>query len=340
MDLSNNKEISSFDLSLLRKYVSRTLSDEETYHIGVFLKKNPEYSELLKELTLADLDRIEKVNSHANRTVVSKLNKGRGRVVYLGIAAVAVIVLGVIIFNSKEAKEDEWSAKQNVNDADRMEIIALDTSAVTPQDYQKVFVADTFYYVNTDEVIPEVAIEFIEDKIEDQKIIQPVHQLTKEDSLPQSVTMIANHSENSNVDKSMAFAAELDYRQSVSVESDFAQAYKVGQTKSFAGEIGGYAYDPKGMPHYGVSESDFYSYLEDQLNADTLLTKINKKMEAKVSFEVNSKGKVENVSVVKCNHKQLCMRLTEIFEDFPDWQPADFKGKKGSVHYVIQVNYK
>ena len=93
------------------------------------------------------------------------------------------------------------------------------------------------------------------------------------------------------------------------------------------------------MPYFGKKEDDFYKYLQNQLDGDNTLLGIEKKMKARVSFEVNNKGKVSNVQIINCNHKQLCMSLSTIFDNIPDWNPAENKGKKGRVHYVIEVVY-
>lgn len=350
--MSNQSNISSYDLSLLRKYVSKNLNDEETYLFGAFLRKHPEYKEIIEGLTLADLEKIEQVSLLSNSKVQRQVNGGRLKLVGLAAAAITMLIVGSVWYQQGKGfdYENNPSAISEVDSANSgQELLAYDTSKVSPQFDKEDMVTDTFYYVNRDELTPELAIEFIEEKMpedvkqvvnESKGNIVENEKLTEKDTLPQSVTMLANEPAEEKKSVSFEFVASLDYRQSVAVEDNVAGAYKVGNTKSFAGAIGGYEYDPEGMPHYGKSEDEFYQYLEKQLNADTLLTKIFKKMEAKVSFEVDNKGRVENVNVVKCNHKQLCLKLTEIFENFPDWQPADFKGKKGSVHYVIQVNYE
>lgn len=343
----NNKEnISSFDLSLLRKYVTETMSRKEEEQFSVFLKKYPEYKELLDTLTLADLEKIESVNASSLSAVKNKVTRVKRKAMLMVAAAVIILITLSIVFDLKEVDEDkEWAQSDEVQ-KEQKDLVALDTSVVTPLSYQKEIIRDTFYYVNTDEATPEVAIEYIEEKEEMKdwkETPDPVQPLTHADSLPQSVTMLAEDHEvnpSEENEKSFAFTTSLDYRQSLAVEDNVAGAYKVGQTKSFAGPIGGYEYDPNGMPYFGEEEGALYDYIEQQLREDKLLTKIQKSMEAKVSFEVDNKGHVENVNVVKCNHKQLCLKLTEIFEQMPDWYPADFKGKKGSVHYVIQVSYK
>lgn len=343
----NKKEnISSFDLPLLRKYVTKTLSLQEEERFNIFLKDHPEYKELLDTLTLTDLEKIESVNTSSLSVVKNKVNRVKRRAILMVAAAVVVLITLSIVFDLKEVDNGkEWAQSDEVQN-EQNDLLALDTSVVTPESYQKEIIKDTFYYVNTDEATPEVAIEYIEEKEEMKEWKEtpdPVQPLTHADSLPQSVTMLAEDHEvksSEENEKSFAFTASLDYRQSLAVEDNVAGAYKVGQTKSFAGPIGGYEYNPNGMPYFGEKEGALYDYIEQQLKEDKLLTKIQKSMEAKVSFEVDNKGHVENVNVVKCNHKQLCLKLTEIFEQMPDWYPADFKGKKGSVHYVIQVSYK
>lgn len=339
--------ISSLELSLLRKYVSGTLDEKETADLNAFLAAHPEYNEVLEGLTLADLEKIEEVSAHSSARVQHKVTgkkwKGYGWVA----AAVGVLILGSVWYQSgKEHDFTNTALAENDSTDAQQDLVAIDTSTVTPALYHKEITQDTFYYINTDEVVPELAIEYIEENEKDkeqpteikEKNLANQEVITQADTLPQSVTFVPKPDQPKK--HSFEFVASLDYRQSVEVESNYASAYKVGQTKSFAGPIGGYEYDPKGMPQYGSSEEDFYQYIEQALQADTLLRKISKPMEAKVSFEVDHKGRVENVSVVKCNHKQLCLKLSDIFEQFPDWQPADFKGKKGSVHYVIQVIYE
>lgn len=336
--MSKSTNISSYDLSLLRKFVTKTLNNQENDLFNTFLESNPEYKEIL---TLTDLEKIEMVSTKSVSIVNKKINGVIRKVMYVVLAAAAVLVVIGLLFNPPETVQGkDVAVQEDSNHSEHSELVALDSSVVSSESYHKEISVDTFYYVNTDDVQPEVAIEYIEENKKEQ--IKPIAKviLAEADSVDTEKIKVVDKDVPFKKEKTFGFIAELDYRQSVAVESYYAQAYKVGQTKSFAGEIGGYEFNPEGMPQFGDDESAFYNFLEKELSTDTLLTKINKKMEAKVSFEVNHKGKVEHVSVVKCNHKQLCMKLTDIFENIPDWQPADFKGKKGSVHYVIQVNYE
>lgn len=341
--MSNNSNISSYDISLLRKYVSKHLNDEEAYLFNAFLKRHPEYKEIVEGLTLADLAKIESVSNASVSKVRNLVNSGQRKMILWSAIAVLAIIVFYQVIDWPNAGKSEYEISDTVKQKEAPELISLDTSLITQDLYQKGVEKDTFYYVNTEEDIPVVAIEYIEEKniiVQDE---QKLHQYGNDDSLPQSNEKIKidqlDLAEN-EVKELFVFSTSLAYRQSIAVEDNVAGAYKVGNTKSFAGPIGGYEYDPSGMPFFGENEEDLYDYINGQLSSDTLLTAISKKMEAKVSFEVDNKGIIKEVNVVKCNHKQLCLRLTEVIEQMPNWNPSELKGKKGSVHYVIEVTFE
>lgn len=342
--MKTNQNISSIDISLLRKFVTDTLSSEESKQLSAFLVANPEYKEVLEGLTLEDIEKIAAV-SKASVAKVQQVSGQKWKGYGWAAAMVGVLIAGSIWYQNGSTSANNTQVAESSDDTSaQQDLIALDTSSNEPMIEDVAYVADTFYYVNTDESVPEVTVEYVIDNQEDQELAfkNPVEvPVIETDSTPEKEEI---HEEKVApiIEEEIAFTfnASLDYRQSVAVESNYAAAYKVGQTKSFAGPIGGYEYSPEGMPYFGDKEEDFYTFLEQELSADTLLTKIHKTMEARVSFEVDHKGNIEKVSVVKCNHKQLCMKLAEIFENVPKWEPSEHKGKKGSAHYVIQVIYE
>lgn len=338
--MSKKEIISTLSINLIRKLISNTLSKEEQNEVDLFLVNNPEYKELFAGMNLADLQKLERVNNAAEHVIQKRENTGYTRL-FFGIAGVMLILLIGSVWYQFSNLEQGFDDQNNL--ATDTNLLEQDVAFSQENDKTiilKETVVDTFYYLNKDEKEPHLKIESIEPSKPKLAFVEESKSKQLATDSIQKITSDKKEVILQQPKKVKEFIAVLDYRQSLAVESDYANAYKVGQTKSFAGEIGGYEFDPSGMPHFGESDQALYDYVVAELKMDTLLNSIHKFMEAKVSFEVSAKGHVENVNVVKCNHKQLCMKLTEIFESFPTWYPAENKGKKGSVHYVIQVSYE
>lgn len=241
--MKGNTGITSFELSLLRKYVTDSLSSSEEQAFDFFLQRNPEFKDLLDELTLADLDKIEQISYNSLKRVQKGLNGSKWVKLGGATAVITVLIVGSVWFQYHQRNNFNDTAQQEENVANtQQDMVAIDTSIVTPETYHKEVVMDTFYYVNRDEETPELAIEYIEEKPEekieigqknkkekDKSDIAEQNTFTKEDSLPQSVTMIDNSKINVDKEDDFDFTVSLDYRQSIAVESGYASAYKVGQ---------------------------------------------------------------------------------------------------------------
>ena len=90
--------------------------------------------------------------------------------------------------------------------------------------------------------------------------------------------------------------------------------------------------------------NEFYSqYNFNAINLNLLFSMVQvlqEKMKSNVSFVANSKGKVKDAFVQKFNHRLFAISVMEIIENIPDFNPADFKGKKGDVHYVLKFVFE
>ena len=102
----------------------------------------------------------------------------------------------------------------------------------------------------------------------------------------------------------------------------------------------GYSYEIEGMPNFNGGDAELLSYIDNELSSDELINGKRRKMKASLSFVVTNKGKIKDVLVQNCNHKQFGMSLMQIMENMPDWNPSDFKGKKGKAHYVLKIVFE
>jgi hypothetical protein len=333
--MNSNKDISSLGLGLIRKYVTKTLLTGEKTKVDKFIEEHPDLKSSLDEMTLADLKDLEAISTN----VINKLPKKKTAFPYGSVAAILIVLIGTLwYFNSQSgsnAKDGPMAEEKQekvipVSDSSEVKTIPV-TSEVDLAN--KTVEVDTFYTVKKKGKNFEFDIESTNQTvaiIEESK--PPVINIENKEEIEKDKL-------NPIVEKHFKFKTNLEYRQSVAVESDFASAHKVGNTSAYAGAIAGYEYDAEGMPFYGESDDEFYKFIESQLASDKTLEGITKKMQARVSFEVNNKGKVNDVKIINCNHKQLCMSLSDIFENIPDWYPGTIKGKKGRAHYVIEVLY-
>lgn len=319
----------------MRKYVSQTLSASEQSKVDDFLAIHPEMKNALDGMTLNDLNDVANISSNVNAK--TKVNQSSRLISYAGIAALILVLIGTVWFASLQNKENaEVIVVQEDNGPKKL----ADTIHKQSKPEEKLAVVEIVEEVDTFYTVEKKGDSFkfdVESTAKVNAIVEENH--TKDVKVNQVVEVNEKMPKPEIVEKNFNYSVSLEYRQSVEVESNFANAHKVGGTMSYAGPIAGYQYEESGMPIFKTGDEVFYHYLESELSKDPSLEGIAKKMQARVSFEVNNKGKVNDVKIINCNHKQLCMSLSNIFETIPDWNPSEHKGKKGRVHYVIEVVY-
>jgi TonB family protein len=59
-----------------------------------------------------------------------------------------------------------------------------------------------------------------------------------------------------------------------------------------------------------------------------------------VAYEINKKGKVENVEVKRGANPLLDAEAVRVVSSMPDWTPAEANGKKVRVEMVVPINFK
>ena len=159
-----------------------------------------------------------------------------------------------------------------------------------------------------------------------------------------SVIILDKQEEKTEIQKPVLqkrFITSIEYRQTAHVEDNFySQSKTMGKTSSYASPINGYSYEIEGMPIFKGSDEALLSYINSELSSDELINGIRRTMKASLSFVVTNKGKIKDVLVQNCNHRQFGMSLMQIMENMPDWSPSNFKGKKGKVHYVLKIVFE
>ena len=323
----------------MRKYATKTLSKREKVEVDVFLSENPEMKETLENMSLYEVAQVDQITKNVSKKLFSKNNY----IAYASmIAGVAILIGGLIYYqnstpNTVESKNEIADNTQKVYDS----VVVEKANEVALTELTTIVEVDTLYSVEKKGKNIQLNMESTEQNTviveKKNKTDLAIEVEDKNEEAPNE--LVVNKNKAVNPEKQYEFIISLDYRQSIDVEDAFASGNKVGSTNAYAGQIAGYEYSDDGMPYFGEKENDFYQYLQKQLKADHTLQGIEKKMKARVSFEVNNKGRVTDVHIINCNHKQLCMSLSEIFDNIPDWYPAENKGKKGKVHYVIEVVY-
>jgi hypothetical protein len=304
--------------------------------VDAFLLENPEMKDLLEGMSLYDVAQVDEISKNVRRRITERRNYWlQGAVA----AIIIVLISSVIWYNTNNNTEIVETSVPAEEPAKKDVPLIVEPINEEVQIAEAIMELDTFYTVEKKGKEVKLNVEstsLIVTNFHEKETIQDNNSVQNNIKEPADKIISKPIQENK---KSFNFIVSLDYRQSVEVESAFASGNKVGATNAFAGPVAGYAYNDEGMPYFGQSDEDFYDFLQEKLENDSTLDGISKKMQARVSFEVNNKGKVTDVRIMNCNHKQLCLSLSTLFENIPDWNPAENKGKKGRVHYVIQVQY-
>ncbi len=337
-----DKHIDNVSLKELKGYVAGTLHTSERERVQRFLEQHPEMEEVVKELTLADLGVVSNITSNVNSRIDQAVG-GKKSVPYGWIAVAAVLAVGVTIFVSNSSEETQQMVEENVQP--EKNILVPEDTAVEEQESIVFTDDDTLYNfelkgnnIHIEEKVREEVYftEKVKANEPDDLIVEVKDTVVNEEPLPKEDNGFKPIQPREKV-----FSTSIAYRQSAEVEDEFySQSKTMGKTTAYAAPIKGYVYEEEGMPYFGSSDEDLMSFIQNRLDEDELLEGINRKMKANLSFMVTSKGKIKDVLIQNCNHRQLGLSLANIMEQMPDWNPAEKKGKKGKVHYVLTITYK
>jgi len=334
--MSKDKHIDNISEKVWNAYFSGVILTSDKERVETFLKQYPEFEEEFKAVSAGDVASIKKITKNINARVESQTKSKKSPVLWMGAVATVVIIVVVVLYNQN-------SVSNQIADNDiKEEIVApvdsTEKHVVNPDLLSDQTIDDTMFFFERKGGDIEV----------EELVVEVKHVVLPEVILPviesDSGFVADKDDEKVEVQKEVykkSFTTSVDYRQTVHVEDNFySQSKTMGKTTSYASPIKGYSYEIEGMPNYKGSDEELLLYINDRLESDELLSGIRRKMRANLSFVVTNKGKIKDVLVQNCNHKQFGMSLMQIMENMPDWSPSEFKGKKGKVHYVLKIVFQ
>lgn len=339
--MSKKEHIDTISAKMWEAYFSGVILTSEKEKVEAFLQQYPEFLEEFNGVTPDDVASVKRITKNVNAKVADKTGKKKIPYVWWGVAATVVIV-GTFIVNYQNSSEGGLVVSNDKVEQDSVLVDEIiENQVVVFEEAQK---DDTIFSFEMKAnklqivelppspapscggVIEEKSLDVVFPDVESDNIVQEE---------PEEDVVIPN------VVYEKSFASEVDYIQSVHIEENFySQSKTVGKTTSYASPIKGHSYENEGMPSFKGGEEELLSYINNELKSDELLDGIRKKMKANLSFIVTNKGKVKDVLVQNCNHRQLGLSLMKVMENMPDWSPSEFKGKKGKVHYVLKIVFE
>ncbi|MFA8436298.1 MAG: TonB family protein [Marinifilaceae bacterium] len=93
------------------------------------------------------------------------------------------------------------------------------------------------------------------------------------------------------------------------------------------------------MPMFPGGSKNLQKYLNKKLDYPAKAWESNIKGRVFVGFVVSSKGKVENVKVIKGVHPLLDREACRVVESMPLWKPGTHKGKHVRVFYTVPIQF-
>ena len=335
--MSKYNHIDNISEKAWKAYFSGVMLTSEKERVEAFIKQYPEFEEEFNTISSADVKSISKITNRINSRIAANYSTKKSPVLWIGMVATIAIIAIVVFNNQNKAVNDVANGN-----AKEESIVAVDSTE------RQVAITDQ---INAEELIDDTMF-FFERKgadIEVEELLVAVENVVSPEDLDQenerdSVIILDKQEEKIEIQKPVyqkRFITSIEYRQTAHVEDNFySQSKTMGKTSSYASPINGYSYEIEGMPIFKESDEALLSYINSELSSDELINGIRRKMKASLSFVVTNKGKIKDVLVQNCNHRQFGMSLMQIMENMPDWNPSDFKGKKGKVHYVLKIVFE
>ena len=339
--MSKDKHIDNISEKVWNAYFSGFILTSEKERVEAFLGQYPEYEEEFNTISSSDAVSINKITKNVNSKIESKYSKRKYPVLWLGVVA-SIAVITLFVFNSQRNLESKVLSN---NSNMQQEVVLVDSVAEQNSVIENEAENDTLFsfemksnQLQVVELPPVAPVIYGAVVMKDSLHIDynevKVYKAIVQDDMDEEVIV-----PNEIIKKS--FVSNIAYRQTVHVEGNFYSPSKTTvKTSSYASPIKGYSYEREGMPNFNGSDEALLSYINSELSSDELINGIRRKMKASLSFVVTNKGKIKDVLVQNCNHRQFGMSLMELMENMPDWSPSDFKGKKGKAHYVLKIVFE
>lgn len=330
----SEKYIDNISREDLHRYFNGEMSGSEKERVKLFLLQ---YSALYKdfeEFSVTEIERIlaisERVNAKVDNRIKKKLSFG---VLALAAASILVLVGIFYFFDNRPAEIEEFAMypKRQMKTSTIQDSVLLEAKLDKEEEDDTIFSFDKKGGKLEIESKVQKDVNTMNDI--ERSIKKPLSDNITEITIKELEKQLLNDSEI----RIKSFISSIQYKQSVEIEEKF---YGNEKASSFAAPVKGYTFDSSGMPSFGLSDKDVLNYINVQLKNEDLLIGITKKMRANLSFIVTNKGKIKDIQIQNCNHRQLGLALMEIMENMPDWNPSEFFGKKGKVHYVLKIVYE
>lgn len=339
--MSKDNLIDSISEKAWRAYFSGVILTSEKERVKAFLKQYPEFEEEFTTISSSDIIAINSITKNVNYKINSKYVKRKYPVFWLVVVA-SLAVIALFVFNNRQQIGSKILSKNNTL---QQQVVYADSGAEQSLVFEDEIEQDTIfsfemklnqlqivelppsYPIISDGIVLKDSLVLDNEKV---KVYEPVVQSKSVEEMTAPIELNKKH-----------FASNILYRQTIFVEDNFySPTQTIGKISSYASPIVGYSYEIEGMPIFNGSDQELLSYIESELSSDELINGIRKKMKASLSFVVTNKGKIKNVIVQNCNHKQFGMSLMKLMENMGDWSPSNFKGKKGKVHYVLKIVFE
>jgi hypothetical protein len=335
--MSKDNHIDNISEKVWKAYFSGVILTSEKERVEAFLKQYPEFEEEFNTISSADVKSISKITNRINSRIVAKYSTKKSPVLWIGMVA-TIAIIAIVLFNNQDKAVNEVA---NGN-AKEESIVAVDSTetqvAITDQINAEELIDDTIFFFERKG--SDIEVEELLVVVENINTLEDIGQENERDS----VIILDKPEELNEIQKPVyqkRFITSIDYRQTAHVEDNFySQSKTMGKTSSYASPINGYSYEMEGMPNFNGSDEALLSYINSELSSDELINGIRRTMKASLSFVVTNKGKIKDVLVQNCNHRQFGMSIMQIMENMPDWSSSDFKGKKGKVHYVLKIVFE
>jgi hypothetical protein len=339
--MSKDKHIDNISEKVWNAYFSGFILTSEKERVEAFLGQYPEYEEEFNTISSSDAVSINKITKNVNSKIESKYSKRKYPVLWLGVVA-SIAVITLFVFNSQRNLESKVLSN---NSNMQQEVVLVDSVAEQNSVIENEAENDTlFSFEMKSNQLQVVELPPVASVISGAVAMKDIRDVDDNDMKVYEVIIQDDMNEEIIVPYEVnkkSFVSNIAYRQTVHVEDNFHSPSKTaGKTSSYASPVIGYSYESEGMPNFNGSDEALLSYINSELSSDELINGIRRKMKASLSFVVTNKGKIKDVLVQNCNHRQFGMSLMELMENMPDWSPSDFKGKKGKAHYVLKIVFE
>lgn len=132
-----------------------------------------------------------------------------------------------------------------------------------------------------------------------------------------------------------------DLERDPSVPLSFSKAMVSKQENYFIYSGGkNFSYEMSDMPQYRGGKSKIESDLTAYLSKIKYTGTFNKKVNAVLTFVIDSKGNMEEINVIGAPNAQVKNEIVKAAQKLGTWSKSSKSGKKGSLYYEIMLSFR